>query len=442
MKKGKSITLLSIIGVIMALLIFITFARFPVGINNFNSVLGAINTDYDISGGTAYTVKLADDNVENVDNIEDVISTVSKRLEALGYSSYSVKALRPEAGDNDTYELRIEAKASLNKYGEPDYTSLDADVATATEYGSLQFFGNVEVDPTNEHEILEGVEVIKSAKYQLIGGDHVVEITFTDEAYNTIKENMGDASYYLKITLGGEALAPFDGSTNSAITANSFAKSMYLTAADEASARQMVLKITSGGLEYKYDAPVRIENVTSPYGTNVELVCALAVAIVFVLSLVALVLVFKGFGIISALSMILFMLLEVAMLIAVPGIKLGLGGVVGIIFATVLALDGFIITAKRIKEESKLGKTVKASVKNGFKRSLVPVLNCGVISAIVSLLLFSLTRGAVNNFAITFGIGTVIAVISTLLFARMFTSLLLGVVKNKEAFLGVNKVEE
>ena len=140
--------------------------------------------------------------------------------------------------------------------------------------------------------------------------------------------------------------------------------------------------------------------------------------------------------------MALFMLLEVAMLIAVPGIKLGLGGVVGIIFATVLALDGFIITAKRISEEAKLGKTVKASVKNGFKRSLVPVINSGVISAIVSLALFSLTKGAVNNFAITFGIGTVIAVISVLAFARMFTSLILDVVKNKEAFLGINKVEE
>ncbi len=442
MKKGKSITLLSIIGVVMALLIFITFARFPVGINNFNSVLGAIETDYDISGGTAYTVKLADDNVENVEDIDEVISTVSERLEALGYSTYSVKALRPEAGDSDNYDLRIEASASLNKYGEPDYTRLDADVATATEYGELQFFGNTETDPTNEHEILEGVKVVKSAKYQLMGSDHVVEITFTDEAYETIKENMGDAQYYLKITLGGQTLSPFDGTTNSAISSTSFAKSLYLTSSDEASAKQMVLKITSGGLAYKYDAPERIENVTSPYGSNVELVCALAVAVVFVLSLVALVLFFKGFGIISALSMTLFMLLELVMLIAVPGIKLNLGGVVGIILATVFALDGFIITAKRIKEESNLGKTVKASVMNGFKRSLVPIINCGVIGAIISLLLFSLTKGAVNNFAITFGIGVALSLISTLLFARMFTTLLLGVVKNKEAFLGINKVEE
>ena len=252
---------------------------------------------------------------------------------------------------------------------------------------------------------------------------------------------MGESPYYLKITLGGEVLAPFDGSSSNSLTSTSFAKSMYLTSSDEASARQMILKITSGGLAYKYDAPERIENVTSPYGANVGLVCALAVAIVFVLSLVALVLFFKGFGIISALSMTLFMLLELAMLIAVPGIKLNIGGVVGIIFALVLALDGFIITAKRIKEEASLGKTVKASVKNGFKRALTPIVNCGVVSAIVSLALFSLTKGAVNNFAITFGIGVVLSLISTLLFAKMFTRLLLDVVKDKEAFLGIEKVE-
>lgn len=442
MKKGKSITLLSIIGVIMALLIFITFARFPVGINNFNSVLGAIDTDYDISGGTAYTVKLAEDNTETVEDIDEVISTVSNRLESLGYSMYSVKALRSEAGDSDNYDLRIEAKASLNAYGEPDYATLDADVSTATEYGELQFFGNTEAEPTNEHEIFQGEKVIKSAKYQLVGGDHVVEITFTDDAYNTIVENMGDGSYYLKITLGGEVLAPFDGGTSNALTSTSFAKTMYLTSSDEASARQMVLKITSGGIAYKYDAPERIEDVTSPYGVNVELVLTLAVATVFVLSLVALVIFFKGFGIVSALSLTLFMLLELIMLIAVPGIRLNVGGVVGIIFALVLALDGFIITAKRIKEESKLGKTVKASVKNGFKRSLVPIINCGVIGAVVSLLLFSFTKGLVNNFAITFGIGVALSLIATLLFARMFTNLLLGIVKDKESFLGFDKVEE
>ena len=96
---------------------------------------------------------------------------------------------------------------------------------------------------------------------------------------------------------------------------------------------------------------------------------------------------------------------------------------------------------KRIKEEASLGKTVKASVKNGFKRALTPIVNCGVVSAIVSLALFSLTKGAVNNFAITFGIGVVLSLISTLLFAKMFTRLLLDVVKDKEAFLGIEKVE-
>lgn len=442
MKKGKSITLLSILGVIMALLIFITFARFPVGINNFNSVLGAIETDYDLSGGTAYTLNFAKDNTEEVEDIEEVISTIEDRLESLGHSSYSVKALRSEGELEENYSIRIEVKASTSENGEPDYTTLDADIETATKYGELEFFGSSEADPSEEDRILDGVQVIKSAKYQEIDAQHVVEISFTDQAYDVIVENMGTASYYLKITLGGKVLKPFDGTSTNSINSSNFSQTVYLTAASESAARQMVLQITSGGLAYKFDEPVRINEVSSPYGANTELFCIIAVASLIVLSIVALLVLYKGFGLISGLSLVLFILIELAMLIAVPGIKVGIGGVLGIILATVLTLDGFIITAKRIKEESSTGKTLKASVKTGFRRALLPIVNSGVISVIVALLLFAFTSGVVRNFAVTFGIGVAVSLISTVLFNRMFTSLILAVVKNKEAFLNINKVEE
>ena len=46
MSKGKSITLLSIIGVLLAALIALTFVQFPVGpVKNYASALGAIELD-------------------------------------------------------------------------------------------------------------------------------------------------------------------------------------------------------------------------------------------------------------------------------------------------------------------------------------------------------------------------------------------------------------
>ena len=93
MKKGKSISLLSIIGLLMAFLIVFTFVPFSFGVINFNSVLGAIELDYDLAGGYAYTLSLAEDNVEQIDDVEEVVDTIEYRLEQLGHLTYSVKAL-------------------------------------------------------------------------------------------------------------------------------------------------------------------------------------------------------------------------------------------------------------------------------------------------------------------------------------------------------------
>ena len=129
------------------------------------------------------------------------------------------------------------------------------------------------------------------------------------------------------------------------------------------------------------------------------------------------------------------------MLILIPGIKLSIGGVIGILFASILAIDGMVVTAKRVKEELHSGKTVKSAIRSGFRRALIPNLNACVISAILSILLFAFTTAEVKLFAITFGIGSVIAGIASLVFARMFIALLLPLVKNKENFLNVKKEE-
>ena len=113
MNKGKSITLLSIISVLMACVLVFTFMRFEVGVKNYNSLLGAVELDYDLEGGVAYTLTLADDNEEEVgDNINAVIDTLENRLDQLGYGTYSVKAVKSTDESVEDYQIRIETKAT------------------------------------------------------------------------------------------------------------------------------------------------------------------------------------------------------------------------------------------------------------------------------------------------------------------------------------------
>ena len=77
MGKGKSITLLTIVSVLMAFVLVMTFARFPVGgVKYYNSLLGAVELDYDLEGGIAYTLTLSKDNEEEVDDVNSVINTL------------------------------------------------------------------------------------------------------------------------------------------------------------------------------------------------------------------------------------------------------------------------------------------------------------------------------------------------------------------------------
>ena len=155
MKKGKSITLLSILSFILACLLVITFVRFEVGVYNFNSVLGAIELDYDISGGSTYVATLAKDNIEEVgDNIDDVIKTVENRMTALGYSAFSVRAAKSVEEGVEDYDLIISARASLNEKNLENVAILEQDINVAIAFGELTFFGDAEADPENRGIIL------------------------------------------------------------------------------------------------------------------------------------------------------------------------------------------------------------------------------------------------------------------------------------------------
>lgn len=434
MKKGKAITLLSIVCVILAFVLVMTFASFPVGVKDYNSVLGAIELDYDIAGGSAYTLTLARDNSEDVTDVNEVLKTLRSRLDDLGYRTYSVTALKPIKDGVEDYDIRICTVTT---------DSVDTDISAIASYGVVELYAGQSENPTDK--ILENEKIIENASYVGEGTDstYQVLITFTQTAYDEIIKGIdsassSSASYYLTIKLGDTEL--LKGS--SAISKDYFSgRSLVVTSSSEVSAKQLAMQMRTGGLAYKYDVSDR-SDVTPVLGENTKKLLVITVSALFVLISVAFVLRFKGYGIIAILSLLTFILAETAMLIAVPGIRLSLAGVLGIMFSMILASDGLFIIAKRISEEGAHGKTAKASVKTGFARSLFPILNSNVVAGIVALALFALVGGTFKCFAITFGIGVVISFICSILISRMFTSLILPLVGNPEKFLNIRKTEE
>ena len=435
MSKGKSATLLSIISVIIAAILVMSFIRFPVGIKNYNSLLGAVELDYDLGGGVAYTLTLSEENENEVEDIDQVIDVLEYRLGELGYSSYTVKAYKSTKEGVKDYAIRIETRAK---------DTLAADIQTIVAYGDLKFYGGVSETEINT-EILTDMSVIKNATYkgEVSAGAHQIDIEFTDEAREELlKLAASEAAYYFKVSLDDGH--DHDGHSHGAtellavqLTSESFVKNvMSLYASEESSARQLVLHMQGYGLPFRYDVDSG-EAITSPYGEDAGTKAAIAIIALAVVLMVVLVIINKGFGISTALSTLLFIIAEGWLLIGVPNIVLNMGGVLGIMASTVLCFIGMQILGKSVKDAYNTGKkTVKASIKKGFKESLVPTIGINVVAGLIALALFSLAKGMVQGFAITFGIGAVVALVATTVFTRMFDALLLPLYNKKENYLG------
>ncbi len=442
MKKGKAITLLSIVSVLLAALLVLTFARFSFGVKDYNSIVGAIDLDYDMAGGVAYTLELDEDNDEEITDVDAVIDTLSQRMESLGYTVYSVTAIKPVVHGIDEkdldYKIRICVKNTDN---------ISSDIQTVTAYGTVNFVGGESANPATT--IFEDITAIESATYNGSGyndsGEEVYQVglTFTETAYDelmaaidTATEN--SASYYMGIKLGDTTI--MDGST--AITKDVFSgRTVYISNSSETGAKQLALQLSTGGLAYKFTGADEGMEITAPIGETGAMMAGITVFALALAATVAFFVKYKGYGVVSALSLLTFILVETAMMIAVPGINFSIGGIIGGLLATVLCADGLTMIIKRISEEGANGKTVKSAVKTGYKRALFPILNVHVVAVVIALSLFALTKGVVKTFAISFGIGAAISFAVNILVSRMFTALILPLVKNKEKFLNIKKKE-
>jgi preprotein translocase subunit SecD len=438
MGKGKSITLLTIISVLMAAILVMTFIKFPIGVNkNYNSALGAIELDYDMEGGVAYTLSLAKDNENEVEDVNSVINTLSQRLEALGYTTYSIKAVKSTAEGVDDYDIRIEVKNSEN---------VQSDIEAVAAYGEVKFYGGSAENPTSQ--ILEDIEVVADSQYlgMQAEGNYVISIVFNKTAKDElVKLIEAEDSYYLKITCGENENGEENILFNSSITTSAFDGTMLGISgiSSESSAVRMAMQMRSGGLAYKYNGFDESVSVVSPYGKDVALICTASIITLVLVVLILFCIFYRGLGLIASLSTILFALFETWLLIGVPGIVLSMSGVVGIIGAVILCFVGMVTLLKRVKDEyANSEKTVKASISKGFRSAFVPTINLHVVAGVVALSLLVFTKGAIKCFAITFGIGVAVSLIATLVFTRMFTSVILPIVKDKEKFLKFKRVNE
>ena len=140
-------------------------------------------------------------------------------------------------------------------------------------------------------------------------------------------------------------------------------------------------------------------------------------------------------GMVAAISLVLYSILVLGTM-AILGSVLTLPGIAGFILSIGMAVDANVIIYEHIKEELRLGKTLKAAIEAGFARAFWTILDSNLTTLIAAVVLIWFGTGPIKGFAVTLSIGIVASMLVALTFTR-YLMVLFADITNKKSLYGV-----
>jgi preprotein translocase subunit SecD len=144
----------------------------------------------------------------------------------------------------------------------------------------------------------------------------------------------------------------------------------------------------------------------------------LASAVGFALLVLAIIAYYRGAGVNAVLALLLNLVILLGMM-AYFNAKLTLPGIAGIVLTLGMAVDSNVLVFERIREELREGKTVRASIEQGFARAFATIIDTHLTTIISALFLFQFGTGPIKGFAVTLLIGLAASVFTAFFVSRM-----------------------
>jgi len=123
------------------------------------------------------------------------------------------------------------------------------------------------------------------------------------------------------------------------------------------------------------------------------------------------------------------LVLNILMLLAAMaylGSTLTLPGIAGIALTIGMAVDANVLVFERMREELRLGRTVKAAIGAGFQKALATIVDSNVTTLIPAFLLLAKGTGPVKGFGLTLFIGILANLFTAVFVSRTLFDLVLS----------------
>jgi len=100
-------------------------------------------------------------------------------------------------------------------------------------------------------------------------------------------------------------------------------------------------------------------------------------------------------------------------------VTITLPGIAGIILTLGLSVDSNVLIFERIREELKIGKTIRAAIEAGYKRALVAIIDTHVTTLISAAVLFQFGTGPIKGFAVNLSLGVALSLFTAVVITKM-----------------------
>ncbi len=397
----------------------------------------------DIRGGVDATFGAKDANIQvTAEQLDGVKAVIEERLVHKNITDYEIYAdtankqvvVRfPWEADESDYDP-TEALAEIGQTAQLAFHIGDAtDSATGKPTGDLVLTGN---DVQNAR-----------AGQDPESGEYVVELTlkesgkkaFADATQKQYNNNKGKISIWLDDQMISAPNVQAVITNGEAVISGSFE-----TMAD---AQDLANLITSGALPFELE--VKSSGTINPtMGVKALDAMVIAAAIAFVLVAILMLVYYRVPGFVAVIALLGQVAGSVAAVSGYFGVfnsfTLTLPGIAGIILSIGMGVDANVITAERIKEELRAGKTIDGAIRSGSKESFWAIFDGNITVIIVAAVLMGVfgpsdsvfgwllspvmrwfpvaTTGAVYSFGYTLLVGIVFNFIMGMTASRLMLS--------------------
>lgn len=124
-------------------------------------------------------------------------------------------------------------------------------------------------------------------------------------------------------------------------------------------------------------------------------------------------------GLLASVALCLYIAVMLALFKFIP-VTLTAAGIAAFILSVGMAVDANILIFERTKEELRSGKTASDSIRDGFARAWPSIRDSNISSMITAVILFWFGTSIIQGFALVFGLGVLVSMLTAISVSRTF----------------------